>query len=351
MHRVVQEGRVHGLAHDVVAPEREGNIADAPAHLGAWQLGLDLARGLDEGEGVLVVLLYACAHGQHVGVEDDVLGREAQLFGQKAVGPPADGHPALARACLTLLVKGHHDHTSPVPADQPRLALERLLSLLQADRVHDALTLQAAQPCLDHRPARAVDHDRDRRHVWLHPDHVQEARHRCLGIEHAFVHVHVEHLRAVAHLLARDRDRLLELPFPDQLGELRRPGHVRALTDVHEVALWSHEQGVPTREARQAVGLWGQARRAAAHGLGYRTNVIGRGATATPSDVQPARLREVFELPRHVLGRVRKAARRKRIRQTRVRVAADVHRHQAGQLLDIGPHVLGAKRAVQADAQ
>ena len=58
---------------------------------------LQLADGLDELDGVVVVLLDAGADGQDVDVEDDVLGREADLLGQQLVGPLADGDLAVAR--------------------------------------------------------------------------------------------------------------------------------------------------------------------------------------------------------------------------------------------------------------
>jgi hypothetical protein len=75
---VVEEGAVHRLAHGVVAAEAERDVGDAAADLGVragWML--DPARGLDEVDGVVVVLLDAGRDGEDVGVEDDVLGREA----------------------------------------------------------------------------------------------------------------------------------------------------------------------------------------------------------------------------------------------------------------------------------
>ncbi len=50
------------------------------------QFGADLPRRLDEGDAVAVVLLDAGGDGEDVGVEDDVLGREARLLGQQLVG-------------------------------------------------------------------------------------------------------------------------------------------------------------------------------------------------------------------------------------------------------------------------
>ena len=50
------------------------------------QVRADLPRRLDEGDAVAVVLLDAGGDGEDVRVEDDVLGREADLLGQQLVG-------------------------------------------------------------------------------------------------------------------------------------------------------------------------------------------------------------------------------------------------------------------------
>ena len=66
-------------------------------------------RRLDEVDAVIVVLLDAGRHGEDVGVEDDVLGREAGLLGQELVGAGADLDLARRGVGLALLVEGHDD--------------------------------------------------------------------------------------------------------------------------------------------------------------------------------------------------------------------------------------------------
>ncbi len=63
------------------------------------------------------MLLDAGGDGQDVRVEDDVLGREADLFGQQLVGPLADAHLAIGLGGLALLVERHHDDRRAVAAD------------------------------------------------------------------------------------------------------------------------------------------------------------------------------------------------------------------------------------------
>ena len=134
-------------------------------------------------------------------------GAKPTSLDEQAVGALADRDLALDRVRLALLVERHHDDAGAVAAHGAGLLEERLLAFLEADRVDDALALDALQARLDHRPLRAVDHDRQPRDVRLGRDEVQERRHRLLAVEQVGVHVHVEEVRAAAHLLERDVDR------------------------------------------------------------------------------------------------------------------------------------------------
>ena len=178
---------------------------------------LDALRGLEEVQRVRVVLLDARRDREDVRVEDDVLGREADLLREDAVRALGDRDLALDGRRLPLLVERHDDHGGAVAADEAGVAPERLLALLQADRVHDGLALQALQPRLDHVPLRAVEHDRQLRDVRLGREEVQEPRHRGDAVEHPLVHVHVEDVRAAVDLLARHGERALVVAREDEL--------------------------------------------------------------------------------------------------------------------------------------
>ncbi len=111
---VIEKRGVHGLAHLVVAAKAEGDVGDAAADLGVRQVGLDPARGVDEVDRVVVVLLHAGGDGEDVGVEDDVFGRKADLVDQDPVGALADADLLLVGRGLALLVEGHHHHRRAV---------------------------------------------------------------------------------------------------------------------------------------------------------------------------------------------------------------------------------------------
>src|SRR5690606_26258136 len=79
---VVEEHRVDGLAHRVVAPKGKGHIADAAGNQAAGQMLPNPGAGLDKIEGIVVVLLDPGGHGEHIGVENNIAGLEAKLVDQ-----------------------------------------------------------------------------------------------------------------------------------------------------------------------------------------------------------------------------------------------------------------------------
>ena len=91
---------------------------------------LDLARRLDEGDAVVVVLLDAGRDGEDVRIEDDVFRRKADLFRQQLIGALADRNLALDRVGLALLVEGHDDDGGAVAQNLARMLEERPLAFL-----------------------------------------------------------------------------------------------------------------------------------------------------------------------------------------------------------------------------
>ncbi len=118
---VVEERRVHRLAHLLVAAEREREVGDAAARARSGAALLDQRQRLDERLRELVVLLDPRGDREDVRVEDQVLRREAGLLGEQAVGALADLDLALDGVGLALLVEGHHDDGGAVAADRGRL--------------------------------------------------------------------------------------------------------------------------------------------------------------------------------------------------------------------------------------
>ena len=343
---VIEEGGVHGLAHGVVAAEGEADVAEAAADEHAGQLGLDAPGGLEVGQGVLVVLLNARADGEDVGVEDDVLRREADLPGQQVVGAVGNGDALIDRLGLAVLVEGHDDDRRAITPGQPRLAQEFGLALLQADGVDDALALDALQPGLDDAPLGRVEHDRHAGNVGFAGDEVQKAGHGRLGVEHALVHVDVDHLCAVFHLLAGHVEGGAVVAGQDELGEAARAGDVGALADVDEVRLRGDDQRLQAAEAGVGRQAGDGARRQVAHGLGKGADVGRRRAAATADDVEQSFGGVVAQHAGHVLRRVVVLA--KLVGQPGVGVDVGVGVNDARQGVNVVAEGRRAQRAIQA---
>ena len=143
--RVIEEDRVDRLADPVVAAERERDVGDAARCPRAGELRFQPPDGLDERDGVGVVLLHPGRDREDVGVEDDVLGLEPDDVRQQVVGAPQDGDAPLDRLGLALFVEGHHDDRGAVAPAEAGLAQELGLALLERDRVDDALALELLQ--------------------------------------------------------------------------------------------------------------------------------------------------------------------------------------------------------------
>ena len=120
--------------------------------MGMRQLRPDPARCLDERATIVVMLFDAGGDGEDVGIEDDVFGRNAGIFGQEPIGARADLDLAIGRFRLALFVKRHDHDGRSVPPYQPRLAQKLRLAFLKADGIDDGLALDATEPRLDHRP-------------------------------------------------------------------------------------------------------------------------------------------------------------------------------------------------------
>ncbi len=90
---------------------------------------------------------------------------------------------------------------------------------------------------------------------------LEETLHRRFGVEQALVHVDVDDLGAVLHLLAGDVERGLEVALGDQPAELGRAGDVGALADVDEDAGAGHDasSNASRPDSRSRLGTSGTA--------------------------------------------------------------------------------------------
>ena len=343
---VVEEHGVHGLAQVVVATEGKGEVAHTTAHVSSGQVGAYPLRGADEVEGIGVVCLDTRGHGKDVGVEDDVLWRHAHHVDQQVIGTLADGDATLISVGLPLFVEGHHHHGSTEAAYLAGTSKEWLFALLERYGVDHALALYALDGCGDDLPLRGVHHDGHAGNVGLRGDEVEEMHHLLLGVEQAIVHIDIEQLGSILHLVAGDGECFVIFLFVDKSKELARAGHVATLAHVDEVALGSHLAQFKSREP-QGIGTWGR------HvGLGTldKGGIFGDvgigGATASADDVDQSLGDILFHLHGHLGGCLVIAA--EAVGESCIGVARDVVGGTCGKCLEVGFHLCGTERAVES---
>ena len=242
IHRVIQEGRVHGAADLFVATERKRYVADSTRHQRPRTRLANQPSGLEKRRRIVLVLIHPGPHRQDVGIEDDVAGRKTDHFGQQPERATGDLELSARVGRLASLVKPHHDHSRPVSSHQASLVQERRFAFLETDRVDDRLALHALQPRLDHLPIRTVDHDRHPGHIRLGRDQVQEVPHRHRAVQQGLVHVHVDHVGTAVDLLPGHRHRFIQLAVANQSSKSAAARYVGPLADHDQVAVVANRQ-------------------------------------------------------------------------------------------------------------
>jgi len=193
------------------------------------------------------MLFHARADRQNIRVKNDVFRRKPGLLCEQLVGTFADCDFIVAIDRLPLFVESHDNNGRTVFADCSRLIQELFFAFLQADRIDDALSLQAFQTGFDDTPFRTVNHDRYR-HVWLIvvAQQVQKFLHARFTVKQPFIHVDVDDVRPTLNLTASDAERFIVILFTDQTSKLPRPGHVGPFTDHDESRFGSEFQLIQT---------------------------------------------------------------------------------------------------------
>ncbi len=175
----------------------------------------------------------------------------------------------------------------------------------------------------------------------------RKLHHRRFRIEHALVHVHVDDLRAVLHLLARDGQRRRVVVGLDELAELGRARDVGALAHVHEADVVREIERLEPGELQARHVFFLLAHRLAAHAIGNRLDVRGRRAAAAADEIQMAGMRELAQHLGSVFRRL--VVFTEGIGQAGVGIHTDIGIREPRELFDVRTKLFDAERAVQAD--
>ena len=344
--RIQQKHRVNRLAYRIVATERERYVGHATGGQGVGQVVANIGAGVDEIDGVVVVLFDTGGNGEDVRVKNDVFRREADIVDQDVVGALADFSLALLGVGLAVFIERHHHHGGAIAFAQFGVMDELLHAFLHADGVDDTLALNALEAGFDHFPFGGVDHDRNAGNVRFASNQIEEGDHRLLRIEHALVHVDVDHLSAGFDLLQGDFKGFGVVVFTDQPGKTRRTSDVGALANVDEQRTAINGERFQAGQATGFRDVRNSSRRVLAHRIGDGLDVRRRGPTAATDDIEKATLGELFDDCRCLCWLF--VVFTKGVRQTGVRVRRNVSAGLVRQLFQVRTQIAGAQRAVQA---
>ena len=186
-----------------------------------------------------------------------------QLVDKNVIAARTDRHFAFSGVGLAFFIERHHNHRCAIAARKFRVMNELCFAFLQTDGVDDGLALHAFQPRLDYRPLAGIDHDRHLADIRFGGDQVQERYHGLLRIQHGFIHVDVDDLCAIFHLVTGNAQCFRIVVIQYQTGECFRAGNISPLAHIHKQGVVAYAQAVPGLTA--AVSLESQERRVARH--------------------------------------------------------------------------------------
>lgn len=225
---------------------------------------------------------------------------------------------------------------------------EGFLAFLHRDGIDHRLALNAFQTGLDHLPFGAVDHDRHAGDIRLGSDQIEEFDHRLFGIDQAFIHVDIDNLGAIDHLIARDIKSGGKVTGLDQLAEPGRAGDVGALTDIDEGNILGQREGLKTRKAHQRRDLAGLR-----GGCFATASAMARICSGVepqhPDHIDQTITRKVFDLRSHCFRRFVILA--ELVRQAGIRIGADKRISDVRQFVEMGAHGVCAERAIETDSK
>ena len=352
---MVQESRMHGLAHSIVASERKRKVGHSSGSQSSRQVRLDPSHRLDEIHCISRVFLNPGSDGKYVHVEYYIFRRHSSFLSQKPVCPFAYFDLSIICGCLTLLVEGHDHHSRSQLSDLPGLCHEGLRTLLQTDGIHDALSLCVLQTGKNRLPVRRINHQGSLCHSRVIGYASDESFHLPCAVQHSVVHVYVYDRGPVLDLLCGNLQRLVIFSGSYESGELTGARHIGPLTDICEVVLPKVHPDCLQTAHRQApvrgIALFcGQFMRLETrNSLGDGSNML-RSRSAAPSyDIHKPFLRKSDHCFCHLRRSLVISAHL--IRKSGIRVAAHHALAPAGYIFQKRSHFSGSQRAVQTESQ
>ena len=178
------------------------------------------------------MLLHTSGYGKHIGIEDYVERIHPDLLSKNTICTLRNFYSSLVGSGLSLFVEAHHHHGSTIAHDIASMTHKHVLTLLERYGVDDTLALHAFESCGDDIPLGGINHNRYARYFGFACHEIEECGHLLARIKQTVVHIDVDHLRSVLHLLACDGESLIIFLFLDKSEELARTSHIASLAHI-----------------------------------------------------------------------------------------------------------------------
>ena len=263
----------------------------------------DLTRGFDKIQAVIIVFINAGRNSENIWVENNVFGREANLFDEDFIGALADFDFSGFGVCLAFFIERHDDNRRTITTHQFGVLDKGFLAFFQRDGINHAFTLDTFQSRFQNIPFGRIQHDGYFGDVRLRSNQHQKAYHRFFGLQHAFIHVDVDNLRTVFNLLFRDIQRGFKITFNNQPFECGRAGDIGAFTDIHKKCIRAYRHRLKPCQATALFNIRYDSRGIFLHGINNRLDMRGRGSATSANNIQITALRPIFQLLSHGFGR------------------------------------------------
>ena len=190
---------------------------------------------LNEIDRVIVVFFDTRGHGQHVGIENNIMRIKSYFVHQDMISPFTDLNLAAEGIGLSLLVESHDDDSRSELFHLAGMRHKHVLPFLQGDGVDNAFTLHTLQPRTNHFPLGRVNHKRHTGNFRFRSHQIQEGGHLFCRIQQSVVHIDIENQCPIFHLLAGDGQSLLVFLLVDESEKFPRTCHVAAFPYIHEI--------------------------------------------------------------------------------------------------------------------
>ena len=344
---VVQEDRVEDRAGGL--RDAEGDVRDAERGLDAGDVGLDAADALDRLDGARPPLLVAGRQREGQAVEDQRLGLEAVLVAGHRLDALRDLHLALGRLGHADLVDRQRDERGAVGQRERGDLVELVAAGLEVDGVDDRAAGDLLEGGLDDVGFGRVDLDG---RGLRQGDALDDLAH-LVGLVLALGErdADVEHMRAALDLVLGDLHEAVVVVGEQQFLGLARALRVDALADERRARVLHERRGGHHARHLHRAALGARADGVAGAAVDDRLDVLRRRPAAAADDRHAVALDELAEDVRELVGRLGedRLAVRALERQPGVRDAVDGDARVLAEVADRVAHVLGARRAVQAD--